>query len=69
MRCVLGALKNFNKKEFSRLRRMTYTTKRFETAHLKKGNRIKDYPCYEKFRAIYKKPYSGVSLRLFPFKK
>src|SRR5690606_20518819 len=38
---ALGALKNFHKKKSLRFEEMTYAyLKRFETAHLKKGNSI-----------------------------
>ncbi|MCM4174195.1 site-specific integrase [Arenibacter sp. TNZ] len=72
-RCALGALKNFNKKEFLRFEEMTYTyLKRFETAHLKKGNSINGLSMYMRtFRAIYNKAiHQGVvSADSYPFKK
>ncbi|WP_176801481.1 site-specific integrase [Kriegella aquimaris] len=72
-RCALGALKNFNKKEFLRFEEMTYTyLKRFETAHLKKGNSINGLSMYMRtFRAIYNKAIhqGAVSADSYPFKK
>ena len=72
-RCALGALKNFNKKEFLRFEEMTYTyLKRFETAHLKKGNSINGLSMYMRtFRAIYNKAiHQGVvSADSYPFRK
>ncbi|MCG2462665.1 site-specific integrase [Flavobacteriaceae bacterium F89] len=72
-RCALGALKNFNKKESLRFEEMTYTfLKRFETAHLKKGNSINGLSMYMRtFRAIYNKAiHQGVvSADSYPFKK
>ena len=72
-RCALGALKKFNKKEFLRFEEMTYTyLKRFETAHLKKGNSINGLSMYMRtFRAIYNKAiHQGlVSADSYPFKK
>tara|TARA_R110000744_G_scaffold169820_1_gene287856 strand:+ start:187 stop:1401 length:1215 start_codon:yes stop_codon:yes gene_type:complete len=72
-RCAVGALKNFNKKEFLRFEEMTYTyLKRFETAHLKKGNSINGLSMYMRtFRAIYNKAiHQGVvSADSYPFKK
>lgn len=72
-KCALGALKNFNKKEFLRFEEMTYTyLKRFETAHLKKGNSINGLSMYMRtFRAIYNKAiHQGVvSADSYPFKK
>lgn len=72
-RCALGALKNFNKKEFLRFEEMTYTyLKRFETAHLKKGNSINGLSMYMRtFRAIYNKAiHQGVvATESYPFRK
>ena len=72
-RCALGALKNFNKKEFLRFEEMTYIfLKRFETAHLKKGNSINGLSMYMRtFRAIYNKAIhqGAVSADSYPFKK
>ena len=72
-RCALGALKNFNNKEFLRFEEMTYAyLKRFETAHLKKGNSINGLSMYMRtFRAIYNKAIhqGAVSADSYPFKK
>ena len=72
-RCALGSLKNFNKKESLRFEEMTYTyLKRFETAHLKKGNSINGLSMYMRtFRAIYNKAiHQGVvSADSYPFRK
>ncbi|MCK0148239.1 site-specific integrase [Arenibacter sp. F26102] len=72
-RCALGSLKNFNKKESLRFEEMTYTyLKRFETAHLKKGNSINGLSMYMRtFRAIYNKAiHQGVvSVDSYPFRK
>lgn len=72
-RCALGALKNFNKKESLRFEEMTYTyLKRFETAHLKKGNSLNGLSMYMRtFRAIYNKAiHQGiVPADSYPFRK
>ncbi|MCM4167088.1 Tyrosine recombinase XerC [Arenibacter antarcticus] len=72
-RSSLGALKKFNKKEFLRFEEMTYTyLKRFETAHLKKGNSINGLSMYMRtFRAIYNKAINQgiVPADSYPFKK
>jgi site-specific recombinase XerD len=72
-RCALGSLKNFNKKESLRFEEMTYTyLKRFETAHLKKGNSINGLSMYMRtLRAIYNKAiHQGVvSADSYPFRK
>lgn len=72
-RCAIGALKNFNKKESLRFEEMTYTyLKRFETAHLKKGNSINGLSMYMRtFRAIYNKAiHQGiVPADSYPFRK
>ena len=72
-RCALGALKNFNIKELLRFEEVSYTyLKRFETAHLKKGNSINGLSMYMRtFRAIYNKAiHRGiVSSDTYPFKK
>lgn len=70
---ALGALKNFHKKERLRFEEMTYAyLKRFETAHLKKGNSINGLSTYMRtFRAIYNKAIHQelVSADSYPFRK
>lgn len=70
---ALGALKNFHKKELLRFEEMTYAyLKRFETAHLKKGNSINGLSTYMRtFRAIYNKAIHQelVSADSYPFRK
>ena len=70
---ALGVLKNFHKKERLRFEEMTYVyLKRFETAHLKKGNSINGLSTYMRtFRAIYNKAIHQelVSADSYPFKK
>lgn len=70
---ALGALKNFHKKEHLRFEEMTYAyLKRFETAHLKKGNSINGLSTYMRtFRAIYNKAIHQelVSADSYPFRK
>lgn len=72
-KCALGPLKKFNKKEFLRFEEITYTyLKRFETAHLKKGNGLNGLAMYMRtYRAIYNKAiHRGiVSPDSYPFKK
>ena len=70
---ALGVLQNFHKKERLRFEEMTYTyLKRFETAHLKKGNSINGLSTYMRtYRAIYNKAIHQelVSADSYPFKK
>ena len=70
---ALGVLKNFHKKERLRFEEMTYAyLKRFETAHLKKGNSINGLSTYMRtFRAIYNKAIHQelVSADSYPFRK
>lgn len=70
---ALGVLKKFHKKEHLRFEEVTYAyLKRFETAHLKKGNSINGLSTYMRtFRAIYNKAIHQelVSADSYPFRK
>lgn len=70
---ALGALKNFHKKETLRFEEMTYAyLKRFETAHLKKGNSLNGLSAYMRtFRAIYNRAIHQelVTADHYPFRK
>ncbi len=70
---VLGALKNFHGKKSLRFEEVNYTyLKKFETAHLKKGNAINGLSTYMRtIRAIYNKAiHQGiVSADNYPFRR
>ncbi|PIB27592.1 site-specific integrase [Maribacter sp. 4G9] len=70
---VLGALKNFHRKKSLRFEEVNYAyLKKFETAHLKKGNSINGLSTYMRtIRAIYNKAIHQeiVSADNYPFRK